>query len=124
MERLELGPAWRNTGFVLTEQDGTPLDPGKVTKAFAEGLKPAGPNAVRAHGLRHTYASLMLKTGVNPKVVSEPLGQASVGITLDIYSHVLLGLKEEAALPFSWLPLLESQAMVEATQRAVSRNFR
>jgi len=42
----------------------------------------------------------MLKEGVNPKIVSERLGHASVVITLDTYSHVLPGLQEEAALKF------------------------
>jgi len=38
----------------------------------------------------------MLKAGVHPKVVSERLGHANIGITLDIYSHVLPGLQEAA----------------------------
>lgn len=42
----------------------------------------------------------MLKEGVNPKIVGERLGHASVVITLDTYSHVLPGLQEEAALKF------------------------
>ena len=40
----------------------------------------------------------MLEAGVNPKVVSERLGHASVAITLDIYSHVLPGIQAAAAL--------------------------
>ena len=52
------------------------------------------------HDLRHTHATLMLKQGVNPKIVSERLGHASVVITLDTYSHVLPGLQEDAALKF------------------------
>ena len=35
--------------------------------------------------------------GVHPKVVSERLGHASIGITLYIYSHVLPSMQEEAA---------------------------
>jgi integrase len=34
---------------------------------------------------------------VHPKVVSERLGHASIGITLDTYSHVLPFRQEEAA---------------------------
>jgi integrase len=48
-------------------------------------------------------AKFGLKAGVNPKVVSERLGHSSVMITLDIYSHVLPGLQEDAALRFSKL---------------------
>jgi len=52
------------------------------------------------HDLRHTHATLMLTAGVHPKVVSERLGHANIGITLDIYSHVLPGLQEAAAEKF------------------------
>jgi len=34
---------------------------------------------------------------VHPKFVSERLGHASIGITLDAYSHVMPGMQEEAA---------------------------
>ena len=34
---------------------------------------------------------------MHPKVVSERLGHASIGITLDTYSHVMPGMQEEAA---------------------------
>ena len=46
--------------------------------------------------MRYTHATLMLKAGVHPKIVSERLGHANIGITLDIYSHVLPGMQEEA----------------------------
>jgi len=46
------------------------------------------------HDLRHTHATLLLKGGVHPKIVSERLGHPNNGITLDIYSYVLWGLQE------------------------------
>ena len=52
---------------------------------------------IRLHDLRHTWASLALGAGVNPKIVSERLGHATVGFTLDVYSHVMPGLQEDAA---------------------------
>jgi integrase len=42
---------------------------------------------IRYHDLRHTHASLLLKMDINPKLISERLGHASIGITLDRYSH-------------------------------------
>ena len=50
---------------------------------------------IRFHDLRHTHATQLLKAGVHPKVVSERLGHASIGITLDTYSHVMPGMQEE-----------------------------
>ena len=49
----------------------------------------------RRHDLRHTHATQLLKAGVHPEVVSEHLGHASIGITLDTYSHVMPGMQEE-----------------------------
>lgn len=59
----------------------------------ADGLVPA---RLRMYDLRHTCATLMLLAGVNPKVVSERLGHASVVLTLDTYSHVLPNMQEDA----------------------------
>ena len=50
--------------------------------------------------LRHSHATLLLKAGIHPKIVSERLGHANIGITLDTYSHVLPGLQERAAQCF------------------------
>lgn len=47
--------------------------------------------------MRHTAATLLLGKGINPKIVSEMLGHAQTGITLDIYSHVMPHMREQAA---------------------------
>jgi len=60
-------------------------------------LRRGGLPAIRFHDLRHTCASLLLAANVNPKVVSELLGHATVAITLDIYSHVMPDMQEDAA---------------------------
>ena len=52
---------------------------------------------IRLHDLRHTHATLGLAAGIPAKVMSERLGHAKVGITLDLYSHVVPGMQEEAA---------------------------
>jgi integrase len=49
------------------------------------------------HDLRHTCATLLLSKNVNPKVVSEMLGHATIAIILDTYSHVLPNMQSEAA---------------------------
>jgi integrase len=52
---------------------------------------------VRFHDLRHTCATLLLLKNVNPKIVSEMLGHASIAITLDTYSHLLPNMQDHAA---------------------------
>src|SRR5207253_1129237 len=96
-ERLLLGPAYKDHGLVLARADGRPLDPTQITRGFTRLVRKAGLRAVTFHGLRHTHATLLLGANIHPKVVSERLGHATVGITLDTYSHVLPSMQEEAA---------------------------
>jgi hypothetical protein len=44
---------------------------------------------VGSHDLRHTFATLQLAAGTNPKIVSEVLGHKEIAITLNRYSHAL-----------------------------------
>jgi len=53
---------------------------------------------VRHHDLRHAHATHMLANGIHPKVASERLGHARVGMTLD---HVLPGMQEDAVARLS-----------------------
>ncbi|MFL6127697.1 MAG: tyrosine-type recombinase/integrase, partial [Mycobacteriales bacterium] len=59
----------------------------------------------RTHDVRHSYATAALAAGVNPKIVSERLGHASVAFTLTQYSHVLPGVDQQAALTMADLML-------------------
>jgi integrase len=52
---------------------------------------------IRFHDLRHAHATHLLMAGVHPKIASERLGHSKVGITLDLYSHVMPGMQEDAA---------------------------
>ena len=95
-----LGKEASGDDLVFAHPDGTPLDPGTVGHTFTNVLRTAGIPHIRFHDLRHTHATLMLKSSVHPKVVSERLGHASVAFTLDTYSHVVPGLQEAAAERF------------------------
>ncbi len=97
-ERLAAGVARGMHDLVFTSKTGSALDGRNVTRTdFAHLLKCAGLPAIRFQGLRHTAATLLLGRGVNPKIVSEMLGHTKVGITLDIYSHVLPDMQQQAA---------------------------
>ncbi len=70
----------------------------------------AGVPPLRMHDLRHTHATLLLRWGHNPKVVSERLGHHSVAFTLDTYAHVVPGMQQEAADKFgNLLPELDDE---------------
>lgn len=97
-ERLVAGAARDTaTDMVFADELGRPLHPDRITREFAIKSMSAGLSRIRLHDLRHTYATLALKSGVHPKIVSERLGHATVGVTLDLYSHVTPALGRDAA---------------------------
>ena len=76
--------------------DWKPCEPSTIGRAWNRVAKKAGIKDVRFHDLRHTFASMLLKNNVHPKIVSEMLGHSSIGITMDLYSHVSPTLQQEA----------------------------
>jgi len=59
-----------------------------VEKTLRRACIRAGVTPFSPHGLRHFYATEMLKAGAKLEVVGRILGHASIGITADIYRHV------------------------------------
>ena len=97
-ELLRVGRRLSDDDFVVTQADGDPLRPHSIGQEWVRflGRQRALPR-IRFHDLRHAHATHLLSSGVHPKVASERLGHAKVGITLDLYSHVLPGMQEDAA---------------------------
>lgn len=94
--RREL-PQWQENDLVYDNGKGRPVNPQTFSPAWATFLRKTGLPRVRFHDLRHAHATMMLQMGVHPKIVSERLGHANIGITLDTYSHVLPAMQQEAA---------------------------
>ena len=97
-ERLKLGSLWEDHGLVFPNRVGKPMDHNNLYRRdFKKMLKKAElPNTFRFHDLRHTCATLLLLKNVNPKVVQELLGHATITQTLDTYSHVLPTMQDAA----------------------------
>jgi integrase len=102
-ERLLVGPAFEDHGLVFARPDGRPIHPEFFSRTFDRVVGRSSLPAIRLHDLRHTHASLLLQAGVPVKVVSERLGHASPGFTLNVYQHVIPGMQAEAAATFSRL---------------------
>jgi integrase len=96
-ERHAFGPAYHDHGLAFCREDGTPLRPRSFSRMFDRHVTAAGLPRIRLHDLRHSWASLALGAGVHPKIVSERLGHASISVMLDTYSHVTVGLQQDAA---------------------------
>ena len=65
--------------------------------AFSVHVEAAQLPHIRFHDLRHTHATRALQAGIHPKVVSERLGHSTIAMTLDVYSHAIPAMQEEAA---------------------------
>ncbi|MBB4064750.1 tyrosine-type recombinase/integrase [Gellertiella hungarica] len=96
-EQLRIGLRPDEESFVVAQADGRPLKPVSLTHEWTRLLARTGLPRIRFHDLRHTHASQMLSAGVHPKVASERLGHSTIGITLDLYSHVMPGMQADAA---------------------------
>lgn len=96
-EQLRLGLRPDDNSFVIAQIDGRPIQPRSLTHEWMRLIQKTALPRIRFHDLRHTHASQMLSAGVHPKIASERLGHSNIGITLDLYSHVMPGMQADAA---------------------------
>jgi integrase len=95
-EFLQLGLRPNEDTRVITCKDGRAMTPDAIYKSWWRFLAESGLPHIRFHDLRHSHATALLAGGVHPKVASERLGHARVGITLDVYSHVIGTMQDSA----------------------------
>jgi integrase len=95
---LRLGCGRDRSTLVCARPDGTPINPNTLTSGFASLVRRTDIPAVTFHGLRHTHATHLFQAGVHPKIAQERLGHSTIAVTLDLYSHVMPGMQEDAAM--------------------------
>lgn len=96
-EKEAWGELRTDTGLVFTREDGAAWHPDRISKLFENAVSSSGLPRIRLHDLRHTHATIALGAGVHPKVVSDRLGHSTVAFTLDVYSHCVPALAQDAA---------------------------
>lgn len=96
-EQLKIGIRPDDASFVVAQIDGSPLKPVSLTHEWTRLLAKTSLPRIRFHDLRHSHATQLLAAGVHPKIASERLGHSTIGITLDLYSHVMPGMQANAA---------------------------
>jgi integrase len=97
-ELLRLGVRQTGATLICGRFDGEVHSPLALTYEFARFIRkmPDLP-PVRFHDLRHSHATQLLTDKIHPKVAQERLGHSSISVTLDLYSHVIGSLQDEAA---------------------------
>ena len=103
-------------GYTCNEQssvfryrkNGNTLKPDYLSNRFKllcaqlpENEKTHNTRLASIHTTRHTHATMLLRLGIQPKVVQERLGHSTIAITMDTYSHLLPSIQAEAMLKFT-----------------------
>jgi integrase len=65
-------------------------------KAAREGRDPDLLPSLTFHECRHTFASLLIDAGVNPKAIQEFMGHATIEETFSRYGHLMPGARDQA----------------------------
>jgi integrase len=89
--------SWVASDYVFTKPDGGPYHPQYLSRLLGTYSAELGVPRLTAHGLRHTSATLMLASGVPPKVAAERLGHADPTLFTNLYSHVTPTMQRDAA---------------------------
>jgi integrase len=94
---LRLGVRQSEDTYVCLQPNYEPWPPRNLSSAFYKFMVASGLPRLRGlHKLRHSHATHMLGANVHPKIVQERLGHANIATTMDLYSHVMPGMQEDA----------------------------
>jgi integrase len=97
-ELLRLGVRQSDETHVCLQPSYRPWPPRNLSSKFGQFMIASGlPRLKGLHKLRHSHATHMLGANVHPKIVQERLGHANIATTIDLYSHVMPGMQEDAA---------------------------
>lgn len=118
-KKLKAGGEWNKLDLVFCQDNGRPLDMDRIYhRDFHRVLKRAELRGMPMHGLRHTYAALLIAAGHNPKYLQHQMGHGSVQITLDLYGHLYDEANREAAKKTEAFYKTESKKAVEKIEEA------
>lgn len=88
--RLRMGRKYNEKGYICYKRsNGEPWVPDALSKVYTKLISRLGISHVTFHGLRHCFASLCLKEGIEILEISKKLGHASASFTYDTYTHLM-----------------------------------
>jgi integrase len=86
-ERLALGVAHADSGYVAVNEAGEPYTPDTLTRMWHKLAKAAGVRPIRLHDARHSCGTALHLRGVPLAVIAKWLGHADASITARLYTH-------------------------------------
>jgi integrase len=86
-EKLALGAAYADSGYVACTEAGQPYTPGALTHLWREITNDAGVKPIRLHDARHSCGTAMHLRATPTAVIAKWLGHANPVITAQIYQH-------------------------------------
>ncbi|MDD4780334.1 MAG: site-specific integrase [Tissierellia bacterium] len=110
------GKLWKENGLIFCTDLGKPLEPRNFNRRFDSLTEKAKIVDVSPHCMRHTYATRLLESNVHIKVVQELLGHSSITMTLDLYSHVIDNVKQEAIAQLNQFLIIKEKSPSQETQ--------
>jgi len=81
-ERAAFRGAYPDHGLLMVNEEGRPLHPDTITARFNRLVDHADVPHIRLHDVRHTYATLAMDLGIDPKMLSDRIGHANTSVTL------------------------------------------
>jgi integrase len=87
IQKLKL-KEWGEFDLVFTNSVGRAIEPRRTARKWAELLKRNQIDHIKLHGARHSFATWMIKRGLDLKVVSHYLGHTDIKTTINIYNHI------------------------------------
>lgn len=81
-------PYLHGDNFIFTNSFGELYFSNEIRKIMSRLIKRNGLKPISPHGLRHTHASLLFESGIQPKEISDRLGHTNIKTTLDLYTHI------------------------------------
>ena len=88
LERMMIGNAWQDTGYIFTKEDGAPIDPTRPYFIFKRALQELNLRNEPLHVLRHTHITELLRSGISPHIVAFRVGD-TVPTILETYASVI-----------------------------------
>ena len=90
----ELHRSYHESDYIYVNDLGEPIRPNYVSQHFKIVLKNNNLREITFHELRHTCASLLLKSGISMKDIQAWLGHSNYNTTANIYAHLESSSKE------------------------------